>query len=160
MTPLSDLEVSIYDVMGDVLSDSDCGICYQPKTIVNLSCCKGLLCEECQRRLRQMVCPFCREQWVAVVSSSSLVSIHTPIIHPLPSTEDIEYELLHFSRIRRRYLRRLAKLRAREIDKERNRRLNDERKMNTILLRIIHEQLNDAGSSMDESNMLVNDDII
>lgn len=109
--------------------DNECSVCFETATDWKAtSCCNaGLLCMRCYEKLRSPTCPFCRAEWGRLPSPP-----------PPPAPDDF---WLDWSRIRRRYIRRVARLHQREVDRERNRQLSRERKLHSMIDRIIREEL-------------------
>lgn len=107
----------------------ECGVCYEePLSRKPLTCCRGILCNDCFSLMRKKICPFCRSDMT------------TPLRHYDIHAYQQEFYL---SRTERRRIRRMEKLYAREYDRQRNRTISFIRKAgselrNIILMEMMH----------------------
>lgn len=110
----------------------ECGVCYEEHDRVVIPCCRGIICVFCRPRLRRPECPFCRTEWKLYLDAEE---------EEEEEEEYDEFSQRRLSRIQRRYLRRWARLRERELDRERNQNISRMRKWHSRFMRIIREEL-------------------
>lgn len=41
--------------------ERDCSICYEPKTMIIMHCCRQEMCIECMKQITNQKCPFCKQ---------------------------------------------------------------------------------------------------
>lgn len=155
---------SLQDLMGD-----DCNICLETRSeFFHLSCCRHKMCKRCLESLTTPVCPYCRqiirevqddqryrharsyemdyltEQTISTYISSTAI--------PPEVSELIPPIFIPDSRIMRRQIRRIRRLRQREEDRANNRERSRIYVSRSQRIQELREHVSDSIFAMDEED--------